>query len=146
MENPKVKRGKKSRASGAAFERSARADLESKGWIVAKWSNNVETEIKDKETKKKIKLPVEDWKLIAAKHKFRGIGIPMALGTGFPDFICYQGLVTLFRVIGVEAKSNGYLTKEEREKCVWLLENGIFSDILIASKGEKREIVYKEFK
>ncbi len=52
-----------------------------------------------------------------------------------------------YHVIGVEAKSNGYLDQIETEKCEWLLENNIFSKILIASKGKKRgEIIYKEVK
>ena len=47
-------------------------------------------------------------------------------------------------ILGVEAKSNGFLTKEEKEKMNWLLENNIFSKILIAKKGKKRgEIVYE---
>ena len=102
-------------------------------------------------------------KLISAKHKFRGPGIPMAIGTGFPDFIAYsffvesieedlnikcEGISTTMHpeIIGVECKINGYLDKTEKEKCRWLLENHIFSKILIASKGEKLgEIKYKEF-
>ena len=52
----------------------------------------------------------------------------------------------LFNVIGVECKSNGTLTKEEKEKCRRLLKNNTFSKILIASKGTKRgEIIYNEF-
>ena len=35
-------RGKKSRASGARFELKVREDLEKKGWVVARWTNNVE--------------------------------------------------------------------------------------------------------
>jgi len=51
-----------------------------------------------------------------------------------------------YEVIGVECKTNGYLTKEEKEKCRWLLENNVFSKILISSKGNKRgEIKYVEF-
>ncbi len=105
-------------------------------------------------------------KLIPAKHKFRGPGIPMAIGTGFPDFISYKGIIGFpkkedecllctdgfndsvyegFVILGIEVKSNGFLDKTEKEKCKWLLENHIFSKILIASKGEKRgEIIYKE--
>ena len=37
-----IKRGKKSRKSGSRFELKVREDLESKGWICAKWTNNVE--------------------------------------------------------------------------------------------------------
>ena len=38
----KVKRGKKSKAQGATFEKKTREDLIEKGWIVDRWSNNVE--------------------------------------------------------------------------------------------------------
>lgn len=39
-----VKRGKKSRASGQRFEAKVRQNLEDMGWIVCRWSNNVEFE------------------------------------------------------------------------------------------------------
>ncbi len=172
-EEDKSKLGKKSRASGAAFERKVRKDLESKGWIVDKWSNNVvlgweydETTLREIFLGKPLTTPISDTHLIPAKHKFRGVGIPMVMGTGFPDFICFKSIMVtndnaeamfvnekgekekfLFDVIGVESKSNGYLTKEEKKKCHWYLKNNIFSKILIASKGEKRgEILYTEFK
>ncbi len=82
--------------------------------------------------------------------------------TGFPDFIVYcksdlpSSVITQkylnvkeakcnYVIIGVECKSNGYLDKKEKAKCKWLLENNIFSKILIASKGKKRgEIKYDE--
>ena len=135
-------RGKKAKASGARFELKVRKDLEKDDWIVSKWMNNVD---------------IDNNTLIPAKHKFRGKGIPMAIGTGFPDFIAFRQHREpyymdnddgyLFGVIGVESKSNGSLDKIEKEKCTWLLENNIFSKILIASKGIKRgEILYTEFK
>ena len=37
-----IKRGKSSRARGARFENKVREWLEKEGWIVAKWTNNVE--------------------------------------------------------------------------------------------------------
>lgn len=40
----KIKEGKKSKKSGADFELKVRKDLESKGWIVTKWNNQVEFE------------------------------------------------------------------------------------------------------
>ncbi|MCH7568478.1 MAG: hypothetical protein IIA87_03570 [Nanoarchaeota archaeon] len=203
MKESKQKQGKKNKAAGSRFELKVRKDLESKGWIVSKWMNNVELgiDIKESETiredsksvKFKITLFPSKGKLIPAKHKFRGPGIPMAIGTGFPDFIAFRSktyeepqedfinmeepkvpisrMVFLEKkgrevgslpppktprppieipyqekeVIGVEVKSNGYLDKIEKEKCRWLLDNNIFSKILIASKGDKRgEIVYKE--
>ncbi len=159
--------GKKNRAAGVRFELRVRKDLEEKGWIVSKWMNNVGLQ---KENSIDVcGIPVEGGgfiygKLISAKHRFRGPGIPMSIGTGFPDFIAYSffvekidenlnknlsGITSTMHpdIIGIEVKSNSYLDKEEREKCNWLIQNKIFSKILIASKGEKRgEIKYKEVK
>ena len=163
-------RGKKSKASGARFELKVRKDLEKKGWIVSKWMNNVELH-NDEDVNE---FPFTVGKLVPAKHKFRGPGIPMSIGTGFPDFIAFkiarldyikkglkfqtnlvlEGFVQrsllysgIYELFGVEVKSKGYLDKTEKEKCKWLMKNHIFSKILIASKGKKRgEIVYKEFK
>lgn len=171
----KVKQGKKNRAAGSAWELRVRKDLESKGWIVDKWTNNVEFEKIIKFGEPAIREDGScgtflEWeekvgKLSPAKRKYAGPGRPMAIGTGFPDFfaykvdsryddICYTytteketyGPICL---IGVEAKSNGYLKPEEREKCKWLLENKIFSRILIASKEKIKNRVhvkYTEFK
>ena len=163
-------RGKKARASGQRFELKVRKDLEEKKWIVSKWMNNVERDwckcnshypgIFFCENCKKYfehgsqpnKAPL---KLIPAKHKFRGPGIPMAIGTGLPDFIAFKefcrdqsgtdATIVYYEIIGVECKSNGYLTKEEKEKAKWYLDNNIFSKFLIAKKGKKRgEIEYVE--
>ena len=160
MKLDKLKQGKKNRASGVAFERRVRKDLESKGWIVDKWSNNVEF-FKDTIPQKNSPYDKEiiSGKLIPAKRKYNPFNKVMAIGTGFPDFIAFSNVkkngkefftqfdgLRLFQIIGVEAKSNGYLTKEEKEKCKWLIENNIFHKILIASKGKKRgEIIYKNF-
>jgi len=40
----KIKSGRLAKASGARFELKVREDLESKGWIVSKWQNQVEFE------------------------------------------------------------------------------------------------------
>jgi hypothetical protein len=37
-----VKRGKKNRRLGAVFERKTRKYLENAGWIVDRWTNNLE--------------------------------------------------------------------------------------------------------
>ncbi len=162
MKTEKQKQGKKNRAAGARFELKVRADLEKQGWIVDKWSNNVELdEIPDDDG-----VPVQDNKLVKVKNKFLGPGKPMMLGAGFPDFIAFKGIsldeigLTLnskldngketqfkpYVIIGVESKMNGYLDKQEKEKCAWLLKNNTFSKILIASKGTKRgQIVYLDF-
>jgi len=92
---------------------------------------------------------VKKGKLVKVKNKFRGKGIPMMLGAGFPDFIAFKlkyHLGNNYFVIGVESKMNGKLDKIEKEKCKWLLDNGVFSKILVAQKGEKRgSIVYRDF-
>jgi len=129
----KIRKGKKSKASGGQFELRVRKDLEEKGWIVDKWSNNVESE-----------------KLIPAKRKFNPFNKVMTIGTGFPDFVCFEKRGDLFEVIGVEVKMNGTLSRIEKEKCVWYLEVGIFSEILVARKvqrvkGGKIGIEYVDF-
>lgn len=167
MEVDKKKQGKKSRAAGQRFELKVRGDLEKNGWIVDKWTNNVELQ---KENSKEVS-GIHDGekfiygKLIKAKPKFvfnPGLKrrVPMGMSSGFPDFIAIKpwdfkiekvrkfGEIDkmIFQVIGVESKMNGILDKEEKEKCSWLLKNNIFSKILIAQKGEKRgEIKYVEF-
>jgi hypothetical protein len=81
--------------------------------------------------------------------------------TGFPDFICIKQVKVnklhrsykterttsgnLYYVEFVECKTNGYLSKEEKEKAKWYLENNFCSKFLIASK-EKRGIKYEEYK
>jgi hypothetical protein len=153
-------RGKRSRAAGRRFEAKVREDLEHMGWIVDKWTNTIDY---DKEGK--------IGKVVPAKRKYNPFKRAMAIGTGFPDFICFRIInnkneetingtpipeiylkkdkKNLFEVIGVEIKSNGYLDKIEKGMCFWLLENKIFSKILIAKKkqeGRKIKIEYKEFK
>ena len=141
----KVKRGKKYRAMGSQFELRVRKDLEEKGWIVDKWSNNLEIKKYDNDEGDFS----GDIKLIPAKHKFRGIGIPMAMGTGFPDFMAYRFLPNdikkLAEVIGVESKLTGELDKKEKRKCRWLLDNGIFSKILVARKEKVKNKIVVEY-
>lgn len=163
FKNPtKIKQGKKNRNSGSAFELKVRKDLESKGWIVSKWMNNVEFEKgsvvepdKPGTPKNSISSAVRSGILIQAKHKFQGIGRPMAIGTGFPDFIAFKFMELCpphfanagYDIFAVECKSNGYLDKVEKEKIDWLLSNCIFSKFLIAMKDKNKRggIIYKEY-
>lgn len=159
-----VKQGKKNKASGRAFELRVRKDLESKNWTICKWSNNVDLKYNivqvDTSTMNVEKGIVGTavnsvpGKIIPAKHKFNPFSRVMSIGTGFPDFIIFKRTDIrkedssdwLYQLQGVEVKSNGTLSKEEKEKCIWYLENNIFSKILIASKSIKRgKIEYKEF-
>ena len=48
-------------------------------------------------------------------------------------------------VIGVEVKTNGTLSKLEKQKCKWYLERGMFRDILIASKLKKKNRVSVDY-
>ena len=156
----KQKQGKSNRASGQRFELRVRKDLEEKGWVCDRWTNNVEF------SKENTAFPITSIsdnmaKLIKAKS-FMG----RSRTNGFPDFIMFgKNMIDDTEIIpihwnkkieeiefpedgiyGVECKSNGYLDKTEKAKCVWYLKNNIFSKILIASKGKKRgKIIYKEF-
>lgn len=126
--------GRRSRAAGARFELKVRNALGSKGWIVDKWSNNVD---------------LEEGKLVKVKNKFLGPGKPMMLGAGFPDFIAFKIKGKNYEVIGVEVKTRGYLNKVEKEKCKWYLKNKIFSKISIAKpirNGRKINIEYIDFR
>lgn len=127
-----VKKGKLSKGRGRRFELKVRKDLEEKGRIVAKWSNNVD---------------LEEGKVVAAKRKYNPFSKAMTIGTGFPDFISIKQIHEgAYSVIGVEVKMNGILSKIEKQKCAFYLQNGIFSAIWIAKQGEKRgEIVYDDF-
>jgi hypothetical protein len=117
-------RGKKARRDGQAFERKVRADLEKNGWIVSRWQNNVDLEVN---------------RMIAAKQSIFRI-----TSTGFPDFIIFKKHQGDYIVKGVECKTNGYLSREEKEKIKWLIENRIFEKILIAKKDKDGDIAYEE--
>lgn len=129
-----IKKGKTSRAKGARFELKVRKDLEEKGRIVDKWTNNVD---------------LEKGELVIAKKKFNPFSKVMTIGTGFPDFVSIKNVHgDLYSVIGVEVKLNGNLSKEEKEKCAWYLKNKVFSQIWIAKakkQGRKIIIEYDDF-
>jgi hypothetical protein len=131
----KVKIGKKSKTAGGQFELRVRKDLEKKGWIIDKWSNNIDLETK---------------KIISAKRKFNPFAKIMTIGTGFPDFIAFQKMnKSYYKVIGVEVKMNGMLSKIEKEKCKLYLENNTFTELLIAEKVKEKnrvKIVYTDVK
>jgi len=127
----KMRRGSKSRAHGGQFELRVRKDLEDKGWIVDKWSNNVD---------------LKERRLVPAKRKFNPFSKVMTIGTGFPDFVAFQRKEDGdYKIIGVEVKMNGTLSRIEKVKCGWFLKNGIFSEILVARKVKERNRVRVEY-
>lgn len=129
----KIEKGKRSKAKGGIFELRARKDLEEKGWTVDKWSNN---------------LDLESGKIHPAKRRFArfnsSMGV-MTIGTGFPDFIAFQKMGENYKIIGVEVKINGKLSREEKEKCKRYLEKETFSEILIAHKVKEKNRVRVEY-
>ncbi len=127
----KKRQGKRNRAAGARFELKVRNKLEGEGWVVDKWTNNVD---------------LEECKLVKAKRKFNPFLKILGIGTGFPDFIAFKRKGKNYEIIGIEVKGGGWLEKTEKEKCGFLLRKKIFSRILVAKKGKKRgEIEYVDF-
>lgn len=125
-----IKKGKKSKTSGASFESFVRSDLGEKGWIVDKWSNNIDLNSKE---------------IHSAKRKYNPFSKAMVIGTGFPDFIAFQKMGEFYKVIGVEVKINGTLSLEEKKKCRLYLDKEVFSEILIAKKKKEKNRVSVEY-
>jgi hypothetical protein len=135
----KVKQGKKSKGAGGRFELKVRKDLEDKEWIVDKWSNNVDLSPRDDSGE-------PEGKVIPAKRKFNPFAKVMTIGTGFPDFIAFQHMGDgKYKIIGVEVKMNGTLSKIEKEKCARYLKNKIFSEIWIAKKKKEGRRILVEY-
>jgi len=135
-----AEKGRENKRRGGTFELKVRRDLEERGWIVDKWSNNVELEVGGRRS--------EVGRIVPCRRVFKRFGVGkgvMTIGTGFPDFVAFDRRDNLFEVIGVEVKTNGTLSREEKLKCCWLLEYGIFSQILIASKVKERNRVRVEY-
>ena len=123
--------GKKNRAAGSRFELKVRKDLEAQGYVIDKWTNNVN---------------LEEGKIVPAKRKYNPFLRALSIGTGFPDFIGIK--IKPRKVIGVEVKRKGYLDKDEKEKCKFYLKKKLFSKILIAKavkEGRKINIEYIDF-
>lgn len=128
------KQGKLNRAAGRRFEAKVRQNLEEMGWIIDKWTNTID---------------YNKNKIVPAKRKYNPYLRALSIGNGFPDFVCFKKIgKKKYDVIGLEVKRNGYLDKVEKGMCFWLLENGVFSRILIAKavKNGKRIVVeYVDF-
>ena len=134
------KQGKRNRAAGLRFEAKVRAKLEAEGWILDKWTNNIDF------------AKGEKGAVVPAKRKFNPFKKVMTIGTGFPDFIGFRLIEAnyqAYELLGVEVKTNGGLTKIEKEKCKWYLKNKIFSKIYVAKmrkEGRKTEVEFIDFK
>lgn len=114
--------GRLGRARGKKFELKVRHYLESRGYIVCKWGNIVDLENK---------------KLIQAKTKYNPFTKSSSQGNGFPDFIAYKKNKDSFDIVGVESKLRKYLSPMEKKMCEWLIENNIFTALIVAYQDDK---------
>ena len=129
----KQKLGRSSRKAGKIFENKVKHDLETKGWIVARWTKKIEEGI-----------------LVDNKPRFNPFTRRLeSLQTGFPDFICLAKIPILvegsqaeyYKIKLVESKMRGFLDGAEREQVKYLKLLGF--EIEIASKNGN-EIQYKQ--
>ena len=142
------KQGKRNKAMGADFERRTRKDLEEKGWKVSKYQNNVEF-FESEWSKDWDEKPFIKGKSVPAKASRYRLS-----STGFPDFIAYKlrfnnDIISGYEIQFVECKTNGYLSKEEKEKARWYLDNKYCNKFFIAYKTKEKNRVkvnYKELK
>ena len=127
------KQNKRNRRRGGDWEREVRAELKSRGWIIDKFSSNVELMVQGDE--------VIGGEFIPAKPHFMG-KMGMMLGAGFPDFLCFkvspQGQPN--EIMLVECKLNGSLSKVEKEKMAWLESKGF--DCWVAGKDENDSVEF----
>ena len=135
LKSKKSEQGKKNRAAGARFEAKVRTEMENLGWIVSKWMNTIDY---DKEGK--------TGKLVPAKRKYNPFLKALSVGTGFPDFVCFRRTEDeKHEVLALEVKKNGYLDSTERGMCHWLIDNKIFTRILVAKLGKDGKVEYFDF-
>ena len=122
--------GKRNRRRGSDWEREVRTDLESQGYIVSKWMNQIEN--------------MGDHYLISpCRPKFNPfLKRVVMLAGGFPDFIAFKPGEPC---IAVECKLNGSLTREEKDKIKGYLELRVFSRFLVGYKTKDGALDYKEF-
>ena len=126
----KKEQGKKNRISGQKFELFVRKNLEESGWIVIKNPNNV-----------------IDGKFTQGKAKYNPFTKRLMMNSGgFPDFICFRTDHDSIIMMGVECKVRGYLDKEEKEKCDWLIKHNIFDGIWIAKKIKINNRIKTQYK
>ena len=128
--------GKKNRRKGGDFEREVKADLRAKDWIVDKFSSNIEVYTQEDE--------VTSGEIITGKMAYNPFRKMVCAGTGFPDFICFDVTPTKHKhkILFVECKLNGTLSKQEKLKMEWLESEGFECEV--ASKDENGEIVYNK--
>ena len=106
------KQGKANRAKGARFERKVRQKFESEGWIVDKFTKNID---------------LDNSCIVPAKSNRFG-----SRSCGFPDFLMFKKKPCGYELMLVECKVNGTLSKTEKLKMEWLKNEG--HECWVASK------------
>lgn len=124
--------GKRNKAAGARFEKKTREHMEEDGWVVTKFRCNI-----------------ENGQIIPARNYYIP-GRGNVMGSGFPDFVMFREkevseLGPLYEVIFLEAKINGFLSKEEKEKCKVLIKMGHKVMIAYEDKSQQNNIRIREF-
>ena len=131
----KSRQGKLNRAAGARFELKVREIMKNTNWILDKWTNNVD---------------LQKQELTPAKRKYNPFKKMLVASTGFPDFVGFKyNSDGNYEVIGIEVKMNGFLSYEEKLKCVFYLDKKIFSRIFVAwakREGRRIEVKLEDFK
>jgi hypothetical protein len=97
--------------------------MEEEGWIVDKWSNNI-----DLQTDEIVK---------AKSNRF------LSRSCGFPDFVMFKKYVVNYDLQFVECKVNGTLSKEEKLKMNALIDKGF--DCYVAYL-ENRDVMIRKVK
>ena len=130
--------GKKNKQLGARFEKKTRELSEADGWVVTKFRCNIENN-----------------QIIPARNYYIP-GRGNVMGSGFPDFLMVREkeiseLGPLYEVIFLECKLNGWLSKEEKEKCKVLIDMGhkvviAYFDDECENHIRTREFVYSKEK
>ena len=136
--------GKRNRRKGLEFGRKVKKDLESQGWIVTKWNNNLkEVEKYKNDNEAKFDIKYNDYKCVASKP-----GPFRQMQTGFPDFMAFKPshLPNLYEVDFIECKVNGRMKKEENAKAQWYLNSNYCNEFWIASLDDNGDIYYNNKK
>ena len=116
--------GRKARRLGAKFERDTRKDMISKGWIVDKFTNNIDLDTQE---------------IVQAKsNQFN------SRSCGFPDFLMFRPILNRYELIFVECKLHGRITKLEKQKLEFLRSRG-HKCYVAEQNDERKEIIYREF-
>jgi len=157
----KSKQGKRNRINGSRWEAKVRADLESKGWNISRFCNNVDNEgniVPAKSTKFRSNThgfpDFLIWKWVSFPKDLDNIAYVLGeAGEKWKQVAMNQlkksnlGSMSFYVIIGVECKSNGYLDKIEKSKGEILIRNGVFTFLVVAKKSkdekDKRKVVPK---